>query len=49
MRAGIIYACDQIIDLFANGIRHVHVYTMNKPEIARAIHNALEPMLEYSE
>ena len=50
MRAGIIYACDQIIDLFANGIRHVHVYTMNKPEIARAIQNALEPMLEeYSE
>ena len=30
-QAGIIYACDQIIDLFANGIRHVHVYTMNKP------------------
>ena len=46
MRAGIIYACDQIIDLFANGIRHVHVYTMNKPEIARAIKNALETMLE---
>ena len=46
MRAGIIYACDQIIDLFANGIRHVHVYTMNKPEIARAIQNALSVMLE---
>jgi len=46
MRAGIIYACDQIIDLFANGIRHVHVYTMNKPEIARAIKNALSVMLE---
>ena len=36
-RAGIIYACDQIIDLFANGIRHVHVYTMNKPDVAAAI------------
>ena len=44
-RAGIIYACDQIIDLFANGIRHVHVYTMNKPEIARAIRNGLSAML----
>lgn len=36
-QAGIIYACDQIIDLVANGIRHVHVYTMNKPDVAAAI------------
>ena len=36
-RAGIIYACDQIIDLYANGIHHVHVYTMNKPDVAAAI------------
>lgn len=36
-QAGIIYATDQIIDLFANGINHVHVYSMNKPEVAEAI------------
>jgi len=44
-RAGIIYATDQIIDLFANGIRHVHVYTMNKPDVAAAIQRNLAPML----
>ena len=44
-RAGIIYACDQIIDLFANGIRHVHVYTMNKPDVAAAIQSHLSGML----
>lgn len=36
-QAGIAYATDQIIDLFANGINHVHVYTMNKPEVAKKI------------
>ncbi len=36
-QAGIAYATDQIIDLFANGIRNVHVYSMNKPEVAAAI------------
>ncbi len=45
MQAGIIYATDQIIDLFANGIRHVHVYTMNKPEVAAAIQRNLSAML----
>ena len=43
--AGIIYACDQIIDLFANGIRHVHVYTMNKPDVAASIQEILSGML----
>ncbi|MBQ8381303.1 MAG: methylenetetrahydrofolate reductase [Clostridia bacterium] len=37
MQAGIAYATDQIIDLFANGISHIHVYTMNKPEVAKKI------------
>ena len=37
MDAGIAYATEQIIDLFANGVDHVHVYTMNKPEIAHRI------------
>ena len=36
-QAGIAYATDQIIDLFANGITNVHVYSMNKPDVAAAI------------
>lgn len=36
-QAGIAYATDQIIDLLSNGIRGIHIYTMNKPEIAQAI------------
>ena len=36
-QAGIIYATDQIIDLYANGINNVHVYSMNKPEVAEGI------------
>lgn len=35
--AGIAYATAQIVDLYANGIRNVHVYSMNKPEVAAAI------------
>ena len=37
MQAGIAYATEQIIDLFANGVPAVHVYSMNKPVIARRI------------
>ena len=36
-QAGIAYATDQIIDLFANGITSVHVYSMNKPDVAEKI------------
>ena len=36
-QAGIAYATDQIIDLYANGIKFVHVYSMNKPNVAKAI------------
>lgn len=36
-QAGIAYATDQIIDLIANGIQNIHVYSMNKPEVAKAI------------
>lgn len=35
--AGIIYASDQIIDLISNGVSHIHVYSMNKPDIAAGI------------
>lgn len=45
MQAGIAYATDQIIDLYANGIKNVHLYTMNKPEVARAIQNNLSSIL----
>ncbi|MCR5301932.1 MAG: methylenetetrahydrofolate reductase [NAD(P)H] [Lachnospiraceae bacterium] len=43
--AGIIYATDQIIDLYANGINFVHVYSMNKPNVARAILNNLSEIV----
>ena len=36
-QAGIVYAAEQIIDLLANGIRHIHIYTMNKPDVAAGI------------
>jgi len=35
--AGIAYATEQIIDLVANGVKGIHLYTMNKPEIAERI------------
>ena len=45
-QAGIAYATDQIIDLFANGIKNVHVYSMNKPEVARKILGNLSDILK---
>lgn len=45
-QAGIAYATDQIIDLLANGVTHIHVYTMNKPDIAAAIMNNLSEILK---
>lgn len=44
-QAGIIYATEQIVDLIANGVRHVHVYTMNKPEVAAGIKRNLTGIL----
>ena len=44
-QAGIIYATEQIIDLLANGIRHIHVYTMNKPDVAAGIMQGLSAIL----
>ena len=44
-QAGIAYATDQIIDLFANGITNVHVYSMNKPDVAQKIQNNLSDIL----
>ena len=45
-QAGIAYATDQIIDLIANGIQNIHVYSMNKPEIAAAIMNNLSEIVK---
>lgn len=44
-QAGIAYATDQIIDLYANGITHVHVYSMNNPDVARKIKENLSEIL----
>ncbi|MBQ6023223.1 MAG: methylenetetrahydrofolate reductase [Clostridia bacterium] len=45
-QAGIAYATDQIIDLYANGIRNVHLYSMNKPEVAQKIMENLSDILK---
>lgn len=44
-QAGIAYATDQIIDLIASGINAIHIYTMNKPDIARTIQNNLSEII----
>lgn len=44
-QAGIAYATDQIIDLIANGINHIHIYTMNNPEVAAGIINSLSEII----
>lgn len=36
-QAGIVYAMEQIVDLLANGVNNIHIYTMNKPDIAEKI------------
>ena len=45
-QAGIAFATEQIIDLYANGINAVHVYSMNKPEVAEAIKNNISHIIE---
>lgn len=40
-QAGIAYATEQIIDLIANGVNHIHIYTMNKPDVAGEIFDSL--------
>ncbi len=45
-QAGVAYATDQIIDLIANGINNIHVYSMNKPEVARAIMTNMSEILK---
>ena len=45
-QAGIAYATDQIIDLLANGIKGIHVYTMNKPDVAAQIQSNISELLK---
>ncbi len=44
-QAGIAYATEQIVDLYANGVRAVHLYSMNKPDVAAAIQSNLSAVL----
>ena len=44
--AGVAYATEQIVDLFANGINAVHIYTMNRPEVAERIMANLRGIIE---
>jgi len=43
--AGIAYATEQIVDLYANGVNNIHVYCMNKPDVARAIQDNLRGII----
>ena len=43
--AGIAYAVEQIVDLLANGVDGVHLYTMNNPYVARKISEAVVSLL----
>ena len=45
-QAGIAYAIEQIIDLYANGIKNVHLYSMNKPEVAQQIQSNVSEILK---
>ncbi len=44
-QAGIVYATEQIIDLMANGQNNIHIYTMNKPDVAGAISAGLSEII----
>lgn len=45
-QAGVAYATEQIIDLIANGVTHIHIYSMNKPEVAEEIKNSLSEIIK---
>ena len=45
-QAGIVYAAEQIVDLVANGVRGIHVYTMNKPDVAAKLRDSLSQVLD---
>lgn len=45
-QAGIAFATEQIIDLYANGINAVHIYSMNQPDVAEAIMNNISYIIK---
>lgn len=47
--AGIAYAVDQIIDLAANGVQGIHLYTMNNPYVAKRITESIRSVLKADE
>ena len=44
--AGIAYAVNQIIDLVSHGVQGIHLYTMNRSEIARRIYENVKKVLD---
>lgn len=44
-QAGIAYATEQIVDLFANGVNAVHVYSMNHPDVAAEIQSNVSAII----
>ncbi len=45
-QAGIAYATEQAVDLFANGVRAVHIYSMNHPSVAAKIQENLSEIIK---
>lgn len=45
-QAGIAYAIDQVTDLYAKGVYNVHIYSMNKPEVAQQIQSSVSGILK---
>ena len=43
--AGIAYAVSQIVDLIANGVDRIHLYTMNNPYVASEIYKSIKRLL----
>ena len=48
-QAGLIYSSEQIIDLYANGIKNVHVYSMNKPEVAKTLMTNFSEIIKWQQ
>lgn len=46
LQAGVAYATEQIIDLYANGINAVHIYSMNRPEVAAKIYENVKDIIK---
>lgn len=45
-QAGIAFAIEQVVDLYANGINAVHIYSMNKPDVAMEIKRGVSEIIK---